>query len=661
MSAMRLDADVAVTGLAWKGRPLGDARTYVRMTDPRDPWIREALAWDRAAPPPGEPCARGRMGLAHGRWPEDPPLRTRDGSIPALDQPMAFVVCGEGLRGKLAFDLAIGRTKVYPLRGRIALEDFDLGPLLPQRGLRGALSAVVDVTGGAMRSDDWLTAEVRVGKLRVGAGDVEIRNDGELRLSLDRGRYAIGRARLIGPSSRLEVSGGGTASTVAARVSGEVDLALLASLSEFVTEAQGLVRLEVRVSGPLASPEAYGTAVIDDATLRSVVLPEPIEGLTGRVTFSQRVVNIENVSARVAGGSVAASGTGILEGRGLAAFDVDVSARDLAMHPADGVELGIGGDARLSWRRGDRVPSLSGVLHVGRLVYTRPIQVGQTLDELSRRARTEVARYDPALDHLQFDLRVVADAPLHVANNLLEADLSIRDAERPFRVVGTDQRFGVLGTMGIDRGVVRFRSTTFDIQRGVLEFDDETRIDPRFDIRAQTTIRRSGDFNVPLWRILLRAYGTTDGFRLDTQSDPELSQEDIVLLLTMGMTRAEAQQLQGGSLGQAAALEALTTVSGVDREVRNAVRVIDDFRLSSGYSLRTQRSEPQVSVGKRISDRVRLSATTGLGEARDFRASVEWQLDDQTSVQGGYDNLNTTTNATLGNLGVDLRWRLEFE
>jgi translocation and assembly module TamB len=58
---------------------------------------------------------------------------------------------------------------------------------------------------------------------------------------------------------------------------------------------------------------------------------------------------------------------------------------------------------------------------------------------------------------------------------------------------------------------------------------------------------------------------------------------------------------------------------------------------------------------------VRLSATTGLGEARDFRASVEWQLDDQTSVQGGYDNLNTTTNATLGNLGVDLRWRLEFE
>ena len=30
-------------------------------------------------------------------------------------------------------------------------------------------------------------------------------------------------------------------------------------------------------------------------------------------------------------------------------------------------------------------------------------------------------------------------------------------------------------------------------------------------------------------------------------------------------------------------------------------------------------------------------------------------------VQGSYDNANDTGSSTLGNIGADLRWRLEFE
>lgn len=108
----------------------------------------------------------------------------------------------------------------------------------------------------------------------------------------------------------------------------------------------------------------------------------------------------------------------------------------------------------------------------------------------------------------------------------------------------------------------------------------------------------------------------------------------------------------------------MTQLSGVDREVRRAVPLIDDFRITSAYSLRTGRTEPQVSVGKRIADRVRVSATTGVGagEARDFRALVDMQIDDTTGVQCSYDNFTTTASASsFGNVGCDLRWRLEFE
>ena len=143
--------------------------------------------------------------------------------------------------------------------------------------------------------------------------------------------------------------------------------------------------------------------------------------------------------------------------------------------------------------------------------------------------------------------------------------------------------------------------------------------------------------------------------------DQALSQEDIFLLLTIGLTRAELDQVQAGSVAASAAFEALGTATGADRAVKQAIPVIDDFRFGSAYSPRTGRSEPQLTLGRRISDNVRASITTGLTEDRQLRTLIEWRLSQRLSVQGSYDNLNTTSSSTIGNLGFDVRWRLEFE
>ena len=90
--------------------------------------------------------------------------------------------------------------------------------------------------------------------------------------------------------------------------------------------------------------------------------------------------------------------------------------------------------------------------------------------------------------------------------------------------------------------------------------------------------------------------------------------------------------------------------------------MIDEFAITTRYSAQTGRPEPMVTVGKRITDRVRLSAATGLtGEERTFQTGLEWRVGDQTSIQASYDNLNRESASSFGNLGVDFRWRLEFE
>ena len=138
-------------------------------------------------------------------------------------------------------------------------------------------------------------------------------------------------------------------------------------------------------------------------------------------------------------------------------------------------------------------------------------------------------------------------------------------------------------------------------------------------------------------------------------------EQDILLLLTVGLTTAQAQSLQAADLG-GAALEAVSSLSGVNDEVTDALQVIDDFAITTMYSTRTNRPEPQVTIGKRIAERVRLTASTSLtGDTREIRAGVEWQLGDQTSIQAGYDNINRETQSSFGNVGIDFHWRIEFE
>jgi translocation and assembly module TamB len=68
-----------------------------------------------------------------------------------------------------------------------------------------------------------------------------------------------------------------------------------------------------------------------------------------------------------------------------------------------------------------------------------------------------------------------------------------------------------------------------------------------------------------------------------------------------------------------------------------------------------------VTLGKRITDEVRATVTTGITENREVRSSIEWRLGRRMILQGAYDNTNDVSSSPLGNLGADLRWRIEFE
>jgi len=668
VASPRADFDLSVAGLGWRGKSLGDGRFYVRLTDKEDPWVKDALSWKLESIPADQPCVRARYGFAHGSWPEDPPLRTNDGLVPALDQPMAYLICGDAFGGRVAIDMAVGRTKTYPLRGRVAFDAFQLGPLIPQvkgdEPLNGALSGVVDLTHGALLKPSTLAGRIVLDQVELKRRNVELKSNGDLDIQIRGGGFRINNANFSAASSNLRVSGGGSLyGGLDLSVDGKVDLGLLSSFSQTVSQTKGQVKLQFDISGPFASPAVNGQASVRHAALRFASFPEPIESLNGDISFNAHRVLFDSFRARMAGGVLSLQGSAELKGRGLGGYNFEIEARDLVVEPRgeQNIEAKFGGRAQLTWARGQPLPQLIGTLQIDHLIYRKSIEAEPMLSDVYRPSRAKVDRYDPESDRITLDLRVKHAKPLKIENNLMDAELMIQENGQPFRVIGTDQRFGITGNLKFKRGVLRFRDTEFKIRQGEIAFNDPNRIDPQFNLVAATDLRRTGDLSTTSWHIKLYAKGNADSFKLKTESDPYLPEEDIALLLAIGMTRAEIEQGQTGDITETAALEALASVTGVNREVRRAVPGFDEFRIKSAYSEGTGRTEPQVSIGKRIADRVRLNASSGLAQSREFKTGVEFQLDDQTSVEAAYNNQNSNTGSSqIGDLGVDLNWRLEF-
>jgi translocation and assembly module TamB len=603
------------------------------------------------------------VGLAQGRWPNDPPINTPTGPVPALERPMAFLLCGDALRDQISVDMAVGWTSQLPLRGVVSFDQLDLAPFLagslPGAASRGVLQGRMHFDDGALDNDTY-GGDLDIARLEVEVEGIPIHNDGPIDIHFVRGEGRIRRMALVGPGTQLDVSGRASLRTgLRTRVDGVVDLGLLATTSPTITDAQGRLELKVRISGDAMDPSVFGEARVVDGAFRFAGFPVPLEELGGQVTFSAHRLIFEDFRARLGSGWVDLGGVATIADGGLRDYAFDVAVRDAALRPMAGVDLGFDAQARLHWDPAMRLPRLVGQVQLERLVYSRATSLSPTLGELNRPERELLGDYDAANDNLDIELTITG-RPIRVRNNLMTVDIAIADRDRPFQIVGTDQRLGVLGQLAVQRGNVRFRNALLEMRSGDIRFDDPTRINPSFDVTAETDIRtRNLDQNN--WRISLHAFGNLDAFRLDARSDPSASEQDILLLLTIGLTTAQAQSLQAADLG-GAALEAVSSLSGVNDEVSDALQVIDDFAITTMYSTRTNRPEPQVTIGKRIAERVRLTASTSLtGDTREVRAGVEWQLGDQTSIQAGYDNINRETQSSFGNVGIDFHWRIEFE
>jgi len=627
------------------------------------------------------------------------------------DEPSGVIrLAGQLWGGQVRFDdLTVTQQRAQVIRGNVVADDLDVGALLgavPEIAFavnppRGRISALVEVRRLSVNAPERADASLVLRKIDMNWSDLH------LKLEQETNRLWLVDDDLTVPDIRLALSTGGTGGTgtvggarVDVTVGGEVahlatapDLALemrvdpvrlerLAADVDGLESASGELSARLSVKGPIAKPAYSGAASLRDGSVRFTGTSLGLDDVEVDVIVESGEVRVVRGEAQIGGGTVAVTGRLPLEGLGFGMATAEITARGVRVPVADGIDLTADANLEASYRPPGlgtvqkSIPEVRGTVSIASFRYTRPVSLSLDLARLSgsKPKRTEVAAYDPDGDQVRFEIDIVSPQPLAFQNNLIDMRLEV--VEPGITVAGTDQRFGARGALRVlPESKLQLRNHQFDVREGTVRFDNLERFDPEVDIRAETEFRRyasaagtegpaagagaAAGATSGQWDITLRARGEIDALKLELSSDPPLSQDDILLLLTVGMTRAEVDRSLLSSLGETVGLEALSQATGADRAVKSAVPIIDYFHFGSSYSSTTGRTEPNVTVGKRLSEDVRGSVTTTLTE-RDVSTSLEWRLSRIMSLLGSYDN-STTEASSLGNLGADLRWRLEFE
>jgi translocation and assembly module TamB len=612
-----------------------------------------------------------------------------------------FVMTGHLFGGQVKFkNLDVTRQENKIASGKVEFEALDLAPLFELRqavnGQRerpiGTFTGDVEFTQFPLSA--WGNAELKVGveelafkqggiAYGVHAAEPLLVRGGKLtlppvQLKVTAPNGSVARFGAVGSVSQLN-----TRPQLDVKVHLDpVDLAKWGSALGDPAVLSGTVGGEVHLEGPVDAPRPSGKVTLTQGTYQKRRDLLSVSDANAEIGFRRGSVELRSLNARVGGGEVSARGSVPLLGLGFGDFRGVATIRDLTIPSLDGIAATIDADLDAVWAKEEDkylLPKVSGQVRLTRFKYTRAVTMNADIATLTRRGRrTEFESYDPSQDLVELDLWVSSNKPLTITNSLIETEVTI---ENPgLQLTGTNQRFGLRGRLELlPGGRIQLRRNEFEVQSGEIRFTDATAIVPEVDVSAVTEYQRYSSSGLAQaapnaagdsarlgaaagqWRIFMRAHGDAENLKIDLTSQPKLSQDDIFFLLTVGLTRAELDQAQAAGVGQSVALEALGSLTGADQAVTEALPVIDEFRFGSAYSSRTGRTEPTITVGKRLTDRIRAYVTGGVNASQEVRSNVQWQLNSSVSVEGSYDNVNNISSAGIGNLGADIRWRLEFD
>jgi hypothetical protein len=495
---------------------------------------------------------------------------------------------------------------------------------------------------GELANVDRLRVDATVDRFDASLFDYAIRNAAPIRIALDRHSVRVADMRLVGQDTQIDVSGliDLHDERIAIRATGDANLGILQAFASNM-RSTGRAVLSAALEGPLREPFVSGTMTVDNGRIRHFDLPHALESISGVMRFDTRSIRLDDLSARLGGGPVEFGGSIGFDGYRPGRLDVTMTGSSMVVRFPEGMRSTI--DAELALQGTVESATLTGEVIVREGEYTRAFDTGGGFLDLPGSAPQLASTSIETTIPLRYDVRVSAPSTLEVRNNNLQllasADLQLR---------GTYDRPLLFGRAQIARGDVLFEGKRYIVTRGTIDFNNPTRIEPFFDLEAETRVRVPRETYV----VTLTFVGTFNRLEMQAESEPFLPEIEVLALLFSDIAPGQDIEFRryggiesgaGGitpqeQLVRDQAARALTGVisSPVGRAVEQTFGV-DTFQLTPSLvnpNEQSSRLDPaaRVTIGKRLSERVFLTYSRSLtSSTRDQIILLEYDQSDRFS------------------------------
>jgi autotransporter translocation and assembly factor TamB len=513
-------------------------------------------------------------------------------------------------------------------------------PLTPGIVASGGLSL-----RGPLQRPLEVAVETALTDLQVLIPEYPVHNVGPMRFTLEEGRLALRDVRVAGEGTNLVARG--DLSLLAdgpldLDVQGAADLRSLAAITRRV-KARGDAVLNLALRGTRDAPRLDGQLELKGGGVRVRDFPHGLEEVHGAVHFTEQAAQLHDVVARLGGGEVAVDGQASYARAGLTSVDLSLSGHDIALRYPEGlrslsdVELRVFGDGRGQW--------VTGNIDVRQAVWTRRYDVASELLSAERPLEAEL----PLHEGVRFDVTINAPGTLKVDNNL-----GALEASADLRLQGTSDNPVLLGRAEVEHGRVYFQGNTYTIRTGRMEFANPQRLDPYFEIEAETRLRS--------YRVNLKMTGTLERVYPTLRSDPPLSAVQILSLLAGGneqdvasLAQTQTDQARLAAAGAASlAAGRLSEQVGLEREAERFFGLnrfsIDPSLLKSGV----RNPAARLTMGKRIGPDLNVLYSIDLHGNDERLLSVEYSLPQIAKLADKGASVLLTRSDADG-LGFDVR------
>lgn len=540
--------------------------------------------------------------------------------------------------------LALAMRNEWPYDSTFNVDLPDLSAFLPASakglsvGLAGAVTAV-----GPMRDFGQTKAVAYLERLVVARGDVSASNVGPAELGWNAGAIQVKSLAMKGATTEVSAEGSWGPSRIDLRTRGAVDLRLLSTFVPDIERTSGRIDFTAAFGGLVSAPTVIGSADLIDARLALKGQDVAIRSLSGHADFSESRIVIQDVNGFLNDGRLKARGDVRVDKLSLGAMELQFDLEDVTVQVRPQVPATLSGALLFSSRGGNSPYQLSGAIDVVKLRYTDPLSLETLLENARKRP---VPSDEQPSEWLRLDVDIAAGNDVRIENNLARARFLGK-----LKLAGTNVKPVLVGSVEAAQGAQAFfRNNVFTVGRAVLQFNG---LWPTFDFSAQTVVRE--------FLVNVKAFGRFEDPRVSLTAEPALSEADVVSLLTLGVTTRERF---AGEAGAGLAAEALLSATGLDRQVQkflsqNVGLKDQQVRLTTTFNEATGIAEPSVTwESKVVTDNLKVGVTqpvTGKGT----KAQAEYRFNQSVSARAQWDNQNQ--NTTVGNPGVDLRFRFEWE